>query len=159
MIKFLFFLSFLLMVSYAEAQIRGEARFQAGGEYRYYSEYFGVNFGAEYFIANRFSLAPNYTIMFTEDNYKSSNLNIDARYYFTEGVLQWYGIAGFANIWSKFSYSSVEYRSNYAGANLGLGGVLKFSDRWAFNPELKAQLPFDGGREFILKLGLVYLLN
>ena len=156
--KLLFILSFVLTVSIAEAQTRGEARLQVGGDYGFNTENFGVNFGAEYFLANRISLAPNYTIFFPE-NGNASNLNIDARYYLTEGILQWYGMAGFANNWTTHEVVGVEsHRSSAAGANLGLGGVLKFADRMAFNPEFKYQF-VSGSSQPVFRLGLVFLIN
>ena len=156
--KLLFIFAFALTVSFAQAQTRGEARLQAGGDFGFNTEAFGLNFGAEYFLANRFSLAPNYTIFFPETG-SASNLNIDARYYLTEGILQWYGMAGFANNWTTTEVLGVESeRSSAAGGNIGLGGVLKFADRLAFNPEFKYQLQ-SGASQPIFRLGLVILLN
>lgn len=154
--KLLFILSFILTISFADAQTRGEARLQVGGDYGFATEAFGVNFGAEYFFANRFSLAPNYTIFFPHHG-TASNLNIDARYYVTEGILQWYGMAGFANNWVDPQLDGVNLRTSHAGANLGLGGVLKFGDRVAFNPEFKYQFYTNG--QLVFRLGLVYMLN
>jgi len=154
--KLLFVLSFVLTVSMAEAQTRGEARLQVGGDYGFNSESFGLNFGAEYFLIDRLSLAPNYTIFFPTDG-TASNLNIDARYYLTEGILQWYGMAGFTNNWRNPELEGANLRTSIAGANLGLGGVLKFGDRVAFNPEFKYQLHNDG--QLVFRLGLVYLIN
>jgi len=156
--KLLFILSFVLTVSVAEAQTRGEARLQVGGDYGFTTDYFGLNFGAEYFLIDRLSLAPNYTIFFPNTG-NASNLNIDARYYLTEGILQWYGMAGFANNWATHEVVGVETHSiSAAGANLGLGGVLKFADRMAFNPEFKYQFAQGGGQP-VFRLGVVFLLN
>jgi len=154
--KLLFVLSFVLTVSLAEAQTRGQARLQVGGDYGFNTEAFGLNFGAEYFLIDRLSLAPNYTIFFPEVG-KLSNLNIDARYYLTEGILQWYGMAGFANTWLDPEHDGMDHRSRVSGANIGLGGVLKFGDRVAFNPEFKYQAQTNG--QLVFRLGLVYMIN
>lgn len=156
--KLLFILSFVLTVSIAEAQTRGEARLQVGGDYGFNTEFFGLNFGAEYFLIDRVSLAPNHTIYFPGEGYgRASNLNVDVRYYFTEDILQWYGLAGFTNNWRDPQYDGGDFRTSNAGANLGVGGVLKFADRFAFNPEFKYQLQNEG--QFVFRLGLVYILN
>lgn len=154
--KLLIIFTFLLSVSFAEAQTRGEARLQLGGDYGFRTEAFGLNAGVEYFPANRFSLAPNYTIFFPAIGWQS-NLNVDARYYLTEGILQWYGMAGFTNTWLHPEHDGFDYRTSIAGANVGLGGVLKFGDRVAFNPEFKYQI-YTGG-QLIFRLGLVYIIN
>ncbi|WP_143962445.1 hypothetical protein [Litoribacter populi] len=154
--KLLFIFTFVMTVGLAEAQQRGEARVQFGGDFGFTTELFGLNFGAEYFLVDRISLAPNHTIYFWE-NGRASNLNIDARYYFTEGILQWYGMAGFTNNWENPDLIGGDFRTSRAGANLGVGGVLKFADRLAFNPEFKYQLQNNG--QAIFRLGLVYLIN
>ncbi|KEO72902.1 porin family protein [Anditalea andensis] len=154
--KLLFILSFVLMASLAEAQTRGEARLQIGGDYAFNTEFFGVNLGAEYFLTDKISIAPNHTIYFPETG-RASNLNIDARYYFTEDILQWYGMAGFTNNWINPELEGINAKTSTAGANIGVGGVLKFADRFAFNPEFKYQIQNQG--QLVFRLGLVYILN
>jgi hypothetical protein len=154
--KLLFICAFLFTFSVANAQYSGQVRLQAGGEYGFTTEFFGLNFGVEYFLMDRLSLAPNHTIYFPSIG-KASNLNIDARYYFTEDILQWYGMAGFTNNWVDPQLEGFDLRRSWAGANVGVGGVLKFADRFAFNPEMKYQLQNNG--QLVFRLGLVYLIN
>lgn len=158
--KSLFIFAFVLTAALAQAQEKGEARMQLGGEFGFNSELFGVNLGAEYFVVDRISAAPNFTIFFP-DYGRSSNLNVDFRYYLTEGILQWYGLAGFTNRWSSVDFdvmgSSGSVSFSDQGANIGAGGVLKFGDRVAFNPEIKYQAMTGG--QAVFRLGLVYFIN
>lgn len=148
---------FSLALGFAQAQERGDLRLQAGGEFGFGSELFGLNFGGEYLFTDKISAAPNFTIFFPEFG-NASNLNLDFRYYLTEGPLQWYGMAGFMNAWSSVNVPGFGKVSNSAqGANLGAGGVLMFGDRVAFNPELKYQA--QRGGQAVFKLGIVYFLN
>ncbi|HSI77749.1 MAG TPA: hypothetical protein VK957_17750, partial [Lunatimonas sp.] len=97
-----------------------------------------------------------FTIFFP-DYGSASNLNVDFRYYLTEGILQWYGLAGFTNHWSSIDIAGGTVTSSRQGANIGAGGVLKFADRLAFNPEIKYQAM--SGGQAVFRLGLVYSLN
>lgn len=146
----------MLTAAVAQAQEKGDARVQLGGEFGFNSELFGVNLGAEYFVVDRISAAPNFTVFFP-DYGRSSNLNVDFRYYLTEGILQWYGLAGFTNRWASVDIGSSKITSSSQGANIGAGGVLKFGDRVAFNPEIKYQAMTGG--QAVFRLGLVYFIN
>lgn len=154
--KSLLIIVFVLTAALAQAQEKGEARVQLGGEFGFNSELFGVNLGAEYFVVDRISAAPNFTVFFP-DYGRSSNLNVDFRYYLTEGILQWYGLAGFTNRWASVDIGSSKITSSSQGANIGAGGVLKFGDRVAFNPEIKYQAMTGG--QAVFRLGLVYFIN
>ncbi|MCC5937709.1 MAG: hypothetical protein JJU34_10530 [Lunatimonas sp.] len=155
--KVLFIGLFSLVLGVAQAQEKGDLRLQAGGEFGFRSEFFGLNFGGEYLFTDQISAAPSFTIFFPEIG-NASNLNLDFRYYFTEGALQWYGLAGFMNAWSSVNIPGFgQISSSTQGANLGAGGVLMFGDRIAFNPELKYQA--QRGGQAVFKLGLVYFLN
>ncbi|MFC4872812.1 hypothetical protein [Negadavirga shengliensis] len=148
---------FVLTVAVAQAQEKGNARLQAGGDFGFRSELFGINLGAEYFLANRISAVPNFTIYFPDIG-NASTLNVDFRYYLTEGVLQWYGMAGFTNNWvSGETIGGDRVTASSQGANLGAGGVLMFADRLAFNPEIKYQA--QKGGQAVFRLGLVFFIN
>lgn len=153
--KFILIGALVFMVSITQAQNAGDARLQLGGDFGFDTEWFGLNLGGEYFITDQISAAPNFTFYFPDAG-KASNLNVDARYYFTRDILQWYGLLGFTNNWFDPEIDGVG-KSSRAGANIGAGGVLKFADRMAFNPELKYQAQ-DGGQA-VFRLGLVFLLN
>lgn len=149
--------AFVLTAAIAQAQEKGDARVQVGGEFGFNSELFGINLGAEYFVVDRISAAPNFSVYFPEFG-RASNLNVDFRYYLTEGILQWYGLAGFTNNWATVEYDgSGSITSSTQGANIGVGGVLKFSDRLGFNPEIKYQAQRAG--QAVFRLGLVYFIN
>lgn len=148
---------FALILGFAQAQEKGDLRLQAGGEFGFRSESFGLNFGGEYLFTDQISAAPSFTIFFPEIG-NASNLNLDFRYYLTKGPLQWYGMAGFLNHWSSIDLSGGGKISNSTqGANLGAGGVLMFGDRVAFNPELKYQA--QRGGQMVFRLGIVFFLN
>ncbi|MBD8488447.1 hypothetical protein IFO69_06780 [Echinicola sp. CAU 1574] len=146
---------FALTVSFAQAQSVGDVRLQFGGDFGFDTEAFGLNFGGEYLITDQISAAPNFTIYFPERG-NASTLNIDARYYFTRDLLQWYGLVGFTNNWWSVDFMGVTAKESRAGANIGAGGVLKFADNLAFNPELKYQA--QSGGQAVFRLALVYFL-
>ncbi|WP_215224206.1 hypothetical protein [Echinicola shivajiensis] len=147
---------FAMTISFAQAQSAGDVRLQLGTDYDFDVEAFGLNFGGEYLITDQISAAPNFSIYFPEWG-NASNLNIDARYYFTKDILQWYGLLGFTNNWISFSDDTFgDIKSSTAGANIGAGGILKFADSFAFNPELKYQAQKNG--QFVFRLALVYFL-
>ncbi|WP_200974745.1 hypothetical protein [Echinicola sp. 20G] len=147
---------FVLTISFAQTQSAGDVRLQLGADYNFYVEAFGLNFGGEYLITDQISAVPNYSIYFPERG-NASNLNIDARYYFTKDILQWYGLVGFTNNWISFSDDIFgEVKSSNAGANIGAGGVLKSADNFAFNPEFKYQVQKHG--QTVFRLALVYAL-
>ena len=155
--KLLLIFAFVLTAAVTQAQQKGEARAQLGGEFGFNSELFGVNLGAEYFVVDRISAAPNFSIYFPDFG-RASNLNVDFRYYLTEGVLQWYGLAGFTNNWVTVDLDGANgITASTQGANIGAGGVLKFGDRVAFNPEIKYQAM--SGGQAVFRLGLVYFIN
>ncbi len=142
--------------SIAFSQSKGDIRAQLGGDFGFDTELLGLNLGGEYFITEQFSAAPNFTFYFPD--YGSLNtLNVDARYYFTQEILQWYGMLGFTNNWVTVDTPGENVTNSNAGANIGAGGVLKFADQLAFNPELKYQIQ-DGGQA-VFRLGLVYFIN
>ncbi|MBD8488448.1 outer membrane beta-barrel protein [Echinicola sp. CAU 1574] len=148
---------FSLSVSFLQAQSARDVRLQLGADYNFYVEAFGLNFGGEYLITDQVSVAPNYSIYFPERG-NASNLNIDARYYFTKDILQWYGLVGFSNNWISFSDDIFgDVKSSNAGANIGVGGVLKFTDSFAFNPEFKYQAQKHG--QTVFRFALVYFIN
>ncbi|UCS94203.1 hypothetical protein KZP23_03995 [Echinicola marina] len=147
---------FALTVSFAQAQTAGDVRLQFGGDFGFDSEAFGLNFGGEYLITDQISAAPNFTIYFPEFG-KASTLNLDARYYFTQDLLQWYGLLGFTNNWWTYEvFGAPDQKVSRAGANIGAGGVLKFADNLAFNPEIKYQAQRNG--QAVFRLALVYFL-
>jgi hypothetical protein len=155
--EIVFIVALALLSVLAEAQEKGDIRVQAGADYGYRSELFGVNFGGEYFVDKRTSFAPNFTIYLPEDG-NESTLNLDLRYYFTEGILQWYGMTGFTNSWLKEEFiDGSRYTYSKQGANIGAGGVLKFTERLAFNPEIKLQAQKRG--QGVFRLGMGFFVN
>ncbi|MDN3668755.1 hypothetical protein QWY93_05380 [Echinicola jeungdonensis] len=154
--KLLLTLLLATSISIVFAQSKGDFRVQLGGDFGFDTELFGLNLGGEYFFTDQISAAPNFTFYFPD--YGSLNtLNVDARYYFTQEILQWYGMLGFTNNWVTIEATGDDFTSSNAGANIGAGGVLKFADQLAFNPELKYQIQ-DGGQA-VFRLALVYFFN
>ena len=79
-----------------QAQDAGSVRANLDFAYDTDIEELGLNFGAEYFITDKITAAPNYTIFFVDDPVDFSALNIDGRYYFLNSPVQVYGLFGFA---------------------------------------------------------------
>ncbi|WP_209331236.1 hypothetical protein [Lunatimonas salinarum] len=149
---------FSLFLGVVDAQEKGDFRLHFGGEFGTWPQlFFGLNAGAEYVFLDKLSIVPNYTHFFPEFGH-ARNLNLDTRYYFTEGALKWYGMAGFSNAWSLLNRpGSGLIRANTQGPILGFGGLLGFDNRLALNPQLKYWSQREG--RFIFTFGMVYFLN
>ncbi|MCC5937708.1 MAG: hypothetical protein JJU34_10525 [Lunatimonas sp.] len=147
-----------LLLGLVQAQEKGDFRLHFGGEFGTWPQlFFGMNGGVEYVFMDRLSVVPNYSRFFPEFGHASS-LNLDTRYYFTEGALKWYGMGGFTNAWSLLNRPGVGMvRVNTQGPNLGFGGLLAFDNRLALNPELKYWSQREG--RFIFTISMVYFLN
>lgn len=98
--KILLFISLLFLPPLlAEAQTQGDIRLPIGSEYAISIEAIGVNIGAEYFLSDNVSFVSNYTHFFPDQG-KAGSFNLDARYYLSQEILQWYGLLGFTNNWA-----------------------------------------------------------
>ncbi|MBD8489211.1 outer membrane beta-barrel protein [Echinicola sp. CAU 1574] len=155
--KLFFLMTFVIVTLSAKGQSTGELRLQVGGDYGFEIERFGVNFGAEYLFLDNISVAPNFTVYFPEEDVNASNLNLDVRYYLSHQQLQFYGMAGFTTLWVSSKYMGIKAAASNSGANIGVGTVVKFTDNFGINPEVKYQTLGDG--QVVVKAGLVYLLQ
>ncbi|WP_194774170.1 porin family protein [Pararhodonellum marinum] len=155
--KISFLITFVILLSGGQlfAQFPGEARLQLGGERMAVLDQYGLNFGVEYFFADRFSLAPNFTISFPRQG-RFTNFNADLRYYFTEGTFQFYGLAGYSNIWINAQSDGAGTRVSRPGGNAGLGGMVKVTSKFGVNAEYKLQS--QNFRQHVFRIALVYLL-
>lgn len=117
--------------------------------------FFGMNFTAEYFPLNYFSIVPSYTI-FLPATGKASGFDVNFRYYLTEKEKQWYGLLGYGYYLRRFEFNP-EGRRRTNSLNIGAGGMIKFNDELGINPEIRYQ-PI-GRNELLFKLGVVYFIN
>ncbi|WP_373522931.1 hypothetical protein [Aquiflexum sp.] len=150
-------LFFLLSVSfqYANAQEQGDIRLQLGVDYRFQINIIGANAGAEYFFADRFSIAPNFTYWFPNVG-RESNLNVDLRYYLTEGVSQIYLLGGYNNLWLNTQPGLPGTTISRAGGNFGVGSYFDLIGNLGMNTEFKIQS--QNTRQTVLRIALVYRL-
>ena len=94
----------VLVGNIATAQYQGQFRLNYGNDMGFSSGLFGMNIGGEYFPIDKISLAPTISVLFPESG-KASNLHLDARYYFTEEKLEWYGLLGYANYRRRYEFN------------------------------------------------------
>ncbi|WP_420581136.1 outer membrane beta-barrel protein [Reichenbachiella sp.] len=145
----------LFTINGAFAQEQGDFRLNAGMPMIFspYGSDFrvGFGFGAEYLIADAFSVAPSYWLT-NKDNAKVNLFNIDGRYYFMTDATQVYGVAGVSFVGGDVS--------SYTGFALGAGAIFGISDAIGINAELKYHLGKPSGANDPLGmgayLGLVY---
>ena len=141
------------------SQSQGDFRVQVGGilgtEAAIDGVGFGLNFGAEYFVSDAISVAPSYDMFFKEDvndsffgnyEYKLSSINIDGRYYFSEGF---YGLAGL----SLASVSIFGLSANETGLNIGAGYNLAMGDAMILNLQGKYNTPLE---QVVAQVGVAF---
>lgn len=147
---------FCLLAFGSQAQEQGEVRIQAGGDYKLTIRNYGSHLGFEYFFVDKFSLAPTLTVWFPEFG-NSLNLNMDLRYYLTEGNAQFYIVGGYNNYWINTQPGDAGFSVNRPGANFGFGAFIKATERFGFNTEFKSQS--QNTRWPVFRVGAVYILN
>ena len=148
---------FLLVASFqlAKAQEQGDTRIQLGVDYRFQINIIGANAGAEYFFADRFSIAPNFTY-WNPNVGRESNLNVDLRYYLTEGVSQIYLLGGYNNLWVNRQPGLPGTSISRAGGNFGVGSYFDLIGNLGMNTEFKVQSQHT--RQTVLRIALVWRL-
>lgn len=148
---------FLLIGSFqfANAQEQGDTRIQLGVDYRFQINIIGANAGAEYFFVDKFSIAPNFTYWIPNVG-RESNLNVDLRYYLTEGVSQIYLLGGYNNLWLNTQPGLPGTTVSRAGGNFGIGSYFDLVGNLGMNTEFKVQS--QQTRQTVLRLALVWRL-
>lgn len=154
--KILLILCFSFLAVSLQAQKQGEARLMAGGDYRLTIKELGTFIGAEYFFVDKFSLAPTFTVWFPEIG-NSLNLNVDLKYYLTEGVSQVYLLAGYSNYWINTQPGDAGLLQTRPGGNFGAGAFIKATEQFGFITEFKIQS--QNTRWPVLRVGAVLNLN
>ncbi|MCH7399964.1 hypothetical protein MM236_18360 [Belliella sp. DSM 107340] len=154
--KLIIILCFSFFAAGLFAQEQGEIRLMAGGDYRLTIKEVGTFVGAEYFFADKFSLAPTFTVWFPEVG-NSFNLNADLRYYLTEGISQVYLLAGYSNYWINLQPGNPGVNQTRAGANFGAGAFIRATEQFGFITEFKMQS--QNSRWPVLRVGAVLRLN
>ena len=154
--KFLLILCFTFFIVSLQAQQQGEVRLMAGGDYRLTIKELGTFIGAEYFFVDKFSLAPAFTVWFPEIG-NSFNLNMDLKYYLTEGVSQVYLLAGYSNYWINTQPGDAGLLQSISGGNFGAGAFIKATEQFGFITEFKIQS--QNTRWPVLRVGAVLNLN
>jgi hypothetical protein len=150
-------LLFLLIVSQSAVFGQYQSQWRATQAYELPSSsgFLGINFTAEYFPVNYFSIAPSYTV-FLPGSGRATGTDLNFRYYFTEKVKQWYGLFGYGYYQRTPEEGRVQ-RVNSHSINLGGGALFKLRDELGINSEIRYQ-PI-GRNELIFKVGLVYFIN
>lgn len=139
----------------AFGQYKGQFRGISAYEYDFGSKLTGFNFAGEYFPAHYLSFSPSYTIFFPGEG-KSLELGLNARYYLTEKRKQWYGTVGYGSL-TRIEELDGTRKTVSHFANIGIGGMIKFSDVLGINPELRHQ--FGQQNNLVFRIGVVYFIN
>lgn len=117
----------------------------------------GLNIGVEYYFTPKIAAAPSYTHYFSS-GIKYGEFNLDARYYFSWGKVQLYGIAGFTNLNVNGNFpvfGDVDEFEN--GYNLGAGVYFPSGDRLGFTGQIKYASTLNGQAYY--QAGVSYRLN
>lgn len=105
----------------------------------------GLNIGGEYLISDAISIAPSYTMFFKSTiqgvDFKNSEINVDARYYFGDGGL--YGLAGLSHATAKAEGNGGSIKSTKTGLNIGAGIMMPLGDTMFLNGQVKYNTPFE----------------
>ena len=150
--------SFILVCTICQAQDRKEIRLHPGADkIGLRSNGFAANLGLEYFILDNISIVPSYSHGLFLGRSKYQTLNLDSRFYMPKGTYQWYGFTGITNNRERLWGEEDIVHSNFVGANIGLGCVIKFSDGYGINPEIKQQAMREG--RAVARLTLLFFLN
>lgn len=145
----------LLTISIAQAQEQGDIRFQLGADYKLQINDIGANAGFEFLFADNFAIAPNFT--YWSPNFgRSMNLNVDLRYYITEGPSQLYVLGGYSNYWDNTQPGLPGTTLVRSGANFGMGSYFVITETLGVNTEFKFQS--QNTRQPVLRIGIVYNL-
>ncbi|MDX5477934.1 MAG: hypothetical protein LPJ98_05710 [Cyclobacteriaceae bacterium] len=142
-----------LVFGFAYAQEQGDVRIQVGPDYKLNINDIGAHAGVEYVFVDNLSIAPSFTYWFPDFG-RSSNLNMDLRYYLTKGVSQVYVMGGYSNIWLNTQPGLPGQTLSRSGGNFGLGAFLDIAESFGINTEFKIQS--QNTRQPVLRLGLVF---
>lgn len=153
--KLVLVLVFFTFSNLVFAQYKNQVRAIHGYELTSGKGFFGMNFAAEYFPLNYFSIVGGFTF-YTPATGNARGIDINARYYLTEKQKQWYGTLGYGHYTRAFEFNPEGIR-RHNSINIGAGGMLKLMDEIGINPEIIYQ-PM-GRNEVIFKLGVVYFIN
>lgn len=137
----------------AQAQDAGSVRVNLDFAFDTDIEELGLNFGGEYFITEKITAAPNYTIFFVDGPVDFSALNIDGRYYFLDSPVQVYGVFGFA---LRFIDVGIADDSD-GGLNFGAGVFVPLGGRFSIHSQLKYTTPYDGA--LVFQGGIAYRIK
>ncbi|MCH7402861.1 hypothetical protein ACFOUP_16955 [Belliella kenyensis] len=151
----LFIIVFFMMFGNLFSQEQGEVRLMAGGDYRLTIKEVGTFVGGEYFFADRLAIAPTFTVWFPQVG-NSLNLNMDLKYYLSEGVSQVYLLAGYSNYWINLQPGNPGVNQQRSGANFGAGAFIKATEQFGFVTEFKMQS--QNSRWPVLRVGAVFRL-
>ncbi len=117
----------------------------------------GLNMGVEYFFTPKIAAAPSYTHYFSS-GIKYGEFNLDGRYYFSSGNVNFYGIAGFTNLNVNGNFPVLgdvdEFENGY---NLGAGAYFPSGERLAFTGQIKYTSTLNGQAYY--QAGISYRLN
>lgn len=147
----------ILIINNSFAQYQGEIRVQLGNEFGMATNLYGFGLVGEYMIIDRLSVVPSAIVLLPQTG-KATSLNIDARYYITEGLSQFYGFLGLNNSRRRLEFAIPgEELINRTGINVGAGHVYRLSEEFAINSQLKYQPHYNNN--FVIGLGIVYFIN
>lgn len=153
--KITLLLGLVLFFQLAKAQEQGDLRIQLGPDYKLQINDIGAHAGIEYLFIDKFSIAPNFTYWFPDIG-NSYSLNMDLRYYLTEGTSQLYVLGGYNNLWINAQPGFPGTTLSRSGGNFGVGAFMDVATSFGINTEFKIQS--QNTRQPVLRVGLVFKL-
>ncbi len=128
----------------------------------------GINIGGEYFATDVISVAPSYTFFFPSEissggakqKVSYGAFNLDGRYYFGDGDVQFYGLAGLSFLSFKNEISGTgtgfdgTIKDSETGLNIGAGVMYPLGDGMFLNGQMKYQTPGEG--QLVINAGIAF---
>jgi opacity protein-like surface antigen len=130
----------------------------------------GINVGGEYFFTDKIAAAPSFTYFLKSEidfgdgkmSVQATSINLDGRYYFGDGDIAFYGLAGLSIATAKVDIEGDEFFEDASGSesktgvNLGAGLVYPINDKLGLNGQIKYNTPFE---QLAIQAGVTFSIN
>jgi len=147
----------LFYIKCADAQVAGEGRIQLANEFGFETNLFGFGLSGEYFIIDRLSISPSIIALLPETG-KATSLDLNVRYYITQGISQLYGMGGFNYFRRRLEFAPPEDNlRNVPGLNIGMGYIYRLSEEFSIDSNLRFQP--QNNNNVVLGIGIIYHIN
>jgi hypothetical protein len=118
----------------------------------------GIGVVAEFGIAQKFSIAPQFLLYFPGNDASFFEINVNGNYYFfNQDVFELYGLGGLNFAHAGYDDGTTNYSNNEIGLNLGIGSNFQFGKK--FVPFAEFRFTIGEYDQFALGLGVKFNLG